>query len=198
MEIKTERLLLRQWRNEDLRQLIEMNRDPKVMEFVGPILSEDQSKAMMERARKSWDENGYGRYAVEVTETGSFIGFIGLAMTRISAHFSPAVEIGWRLSTQYWGKGYATEGATAVIDEAFNVHGLAEIVSFTAAQNLRSQRVMEKIGFHRNPLDDFLHPNLSPDNPLRTSVLYRRFANSNTSRVGILTSSEARLPTDSA
>lgn len=198
MEIKTERLLLRQWRDEDLEQLIEMNRDPKVMEFVGPILSEDQSAAMMERAHKSWDQHGYGRYAVEVTETCSVIGFIGLAMTRIDTHFSPAVEIGWRLSTQYWGKGYATEGASAVSDFAFNDLGLTELVSFTSAQNVRSRRVMEKIGFQRNPLDDFLHPNLSPDNPLRASVLYRRLANSKTPLVGASTSSDARIPTEVA
>jgi len=181
VEIETERLLLRQWREEDLKQLIKMNRDPKVMEFVGPTLSEDQSRAMMNRARRSWEEHGYGRYAVEVLETGTVIGFIGLALTRIDTHFSPTVEIGWRLSSQYWGKGYATEGANVVMDAAFKDHGLGEVVSFTSAQNLRSRRVMEKIGFHRNPIDDFLHPNLSPENPLRASVLYRRFANPNIS-----------------
>lgn len=198
MEIETERLLLRQWRNEDLRQLIEMNSDPKVMEFISPILSEDQSKAMMERANKSWEENGYGRFAVEVLETGSVIGFIGLAVTRIDAHFTPAVEIGWRLSTQYWGKGYATEGAIAVTNFAFNYLELTELISFTSAVNLRSRRVMEKIGFQRNPIDDFDHPNLSPDNPLKPNVLYRKFANAKTSLVGMSTNSDARIPTEFA
>lgn len=198
MEIKTERLLLRQWRNEDLEQLIEMNRDPKVMEFVGPILSEDQSAAMMERVRNSWRQRRFGRYAVEVKETRSFIGFIGLAMTRIDTHFSPAVEIGWRLSTQYWGKGYATEGANAVSDFAFNDLGLSELVSFTSTQNVRSRRVMEKIGFQRNPIDDFDHPNLSPDSPLKPNVLYRKSANAKTSLVGTSTSSDARIPTEFA
>ena len=178
IEIETERLLLRQWRGEDLGQLADMNRDPKVMELIGPILSEDQSKAMMERARKSWHELGYGRFAVELLETGSVIGFIGLASARINAHFTPAVEIGWRLSTQYWGSGYATEGASAVTDYAFTNLGLTQIVSFTSTRNLRSRRVMEKIGFLRDPIDDFEHPNLSLDEQLRPCVLYRKFANS--------------------
>lgn len=175
-----------------------MNRDPKVMEFISPILSEDQSRAMMERAHRSWDENGYGRFAVEVLETGSVIGFIGLAVTRIDAHFTPAVEIGWRLSTQYWGRGYATEGAAAVTDFAFNYLELTELVSFTSALNLRSRRVMEKVGFQRNPIDDFEHPNLSPDNPLKPNVLYRRSANPKTSLVETSTSSDARIPTEVA
>ncbi|MDP1712971.1 MAG: GNAT family N-acetyltransferase [Candidatus Nanopelagicaceae bacterium] len=181
LEIGTARLLLRQWRDDDLGQLIEMNADPKVMEFIGPTLNEDQSKAMMERARKSWDEHGYGRFAVEVLATGSVIGFVGLAPTRIDAHFAPAVEIGWRLSTQYWGHGYATEGAKAVKDYAFENLGLQEIVSFTSTQNLRSRHVMEKIGLSRNPSDDFEHPNASLSETLRANVLYRGFAISKTS-----------------
>lgn len=178
VEIKTERLLLRQWRDEDLGQLVDMNRDPRVMEFIGPILSDDQSRAMMERARKSWHERGYGRFAVELLETGSVIGFIGLASTRINAHFTPAVEIGWRLSTQYWGRGYATEGASAVTEHSFKNYELTEIVSFTSAQNLRSRRVMERIKFLRDPIDDFEHPNLSLGESLRACVLYRRLTNS--------------------
>ena len=112
LEIRTSRLLLRQWHDIDLGQLVEMNADPKVMEFIGSTLKEDQSKAMMERARMSWEQRGYGRFAVEVLASRSVIGFVGLAQTRIDAHFAPAVEIGWRISTNYWGHGYATEGGT--------------------------------------------------------------------------------------
>lgn len=173
VEIRTDRLLLRQWRDEDLPQLSVMNRDPRVMEFVGPTLSEDQSKAMIERSRQSWGERGYGRFAVEVPGVADVIGFIGLAVTRFESHFTPCVEIGWRLSSQFWGYGYATEGAGAVMDHAIKVLGLTEIVSFTAATNLRSRRVMAKIGLRRDPLDDFEHPNFSPGNPLRACVLYR-------------------------
>lgn len=176
-EIRTARLWLRQWRDDDLGQLTEMNGDPKVMEFIGPTLNEDQSKAMMERARKSWHERGYGRFAVELLDTGSVIGFVGLAQTRIDAHFAPAAEIGWRLSTEYWGNGFATEGALAVKDYAFENLRLSEIVSFTSAGNMRSRRVMEKIGLSRNPLDDFEHPNQSLSEALRANVLYRGFPN---------------------
>ena len=173
IEIRTDRLLLRQWRDEDLPHLVAMNREPSVMEFVGPILSDDQSKAMMERSRQSWNERGYGRFAVEVPGVADVIGFIGLAATRFESHFTPCVEIGWRLSSRYWGHGYATEGAKAVMDHAIRVLGLSEIVSFTAAANLRSRRVMEKIGLRRDPTDDFEHPNFSPGDPLKPCVLYR-------------------------
>lgn len=175
LEITTPRLLLRQWRDSDLDQVVEMNADPKVMEFIGPPLDEDRSKAMMERARESWEQRGYGRFALEELASGSVIGFVGLAQTRIDAHFAPAVEIGWRLSTRYWGRGYATEAALAVKDFAFEDLGLPEIVSFTSVLNMRSRRVMEKIGLSRNPHDDFEHPNTSLSNSLRDNVLYRGF-----------------------
>lgn len=181
-EIRTSRLLLRQWQDSDLGQLIKMNADPKVMEFIGPPLNMDQSKAMMERARVSWKEHGYGRFAVEVLDSGSTIGFVGLAQTRIDAHFSPAVEIGWRLSPEFWGQGYATEGALAVKEFAFEDLGLSEIVSFTSAQNLRSRRVMQKIGLSRDPFDDFKHPNTSLDASLRDNVLYRGILSSKSSK----------------
>lgn len=181
-EIRTARLLLRQWCDDDLEQVVEMNADPKVMEFIGPPLNEDQSKAMMARARSSWEQRGYGRFALEVLESGSVIGFVGLAQTRIDAHFAPAVEIGWRLSTKYWGHGYATEGAIAVRDFAFEELGLSEIVSFTSKNNLRSRHVMEKIGLLRNPLDDFEHPNSLLDDTLRANVLYRGFPESKSSK----------------
>lgn len=178
LEIRTSRLLLRPWKDNDLGQLIEMNADPKVMEFIGPTLTKDQSKAMMARARGSWEQRGYGRFAIEMLASGSVIGFVGLAQTRIDAHFAPAVEIGWRLSTKYWGHGYATEGALAVKIFAFENLGLSEIVSFTSVQNLRSRHVMEKIGLLRNPLDDFEHPNSLLEDSLRNCVLYRGFPES--------------------
>lgn len=181
-EIRTARLLLRQWCDDDLEQVVEMNADPKVMEFIGPPLNKDQTKAMMERARVSWEKRGYGRFALEVLESGSVIGFVGLAQTRIDAHFAPAVEIGWRLSTKYWGHGYATEGALAVKEFAFENLELTEIVSFTSEHNLRSRRVMEKIGLLRNPVDDFQHPNSSLNDTLRDNVLYRGFPESKSSR----------------
>lgn len=149
IELKTDRLLLRQWRDADLPQLSAMNRDLRVMEFVGPALSEDQSKTMMERSRQSWNERGYGRFAVEVPGVAEVIGFIGLAVPR-----------------------FESQGAESVMDHAIKVLGLTEIVSFTTATNFRSRRVMEKIGLRRDPLDDFEHPNIPSDDPLRACVLY--------------------------
>ena len=105
--------------------------------------------------------------------TGEFIGYVGLAVPGFEAHFTPCVEIGWRLATPYWNLGLATEGARAVLDYAFSTVGLNEVVSFTVPANVRSRRVMEKLGLTHNPSDDFDHPRLPPDHPLRRHVLYR-------------------------
>ncbi len=174
ISIKTQRLLLRQWNASDLSSLTSMNQDPKVMEFIGPVIGEVESQIMLARARRSWQENGYGRFAVEISGTSELIGFIGLAQCKFESHFTPAVEIGWRLDHKFWGLGYATEGAAAVMSWAFDRGELNEVVSFTSALNLRSRRVMEKIGMNRDCTDDFLHPNLASDDPLGLCVLYRK------------------------
>ncbi len=144
------------------------------MEFIGPALTESETLAMMEKARKSWNEYGYGRFAVEISQSSEPIGFIGLAQCKFESHFTPSVEIGWRLAQKSWGFGYASEGANAVMNWAFQSLKLTEIVSFTSALNYRSTNVMEKIGMRRDPTDDFQHPNLAIGDPLRTNVLYRR------------------------
>ena len=174
ISIKTQRLLLRQWDDLDLPSLTTMNQDPKVMEFIGPVIGETESRAMIERARRSWQEHGYGRFAVENFDTGELIGFVGLAQCKFESHFTPAVEIGWRQAHRFWGLGYATEGAEAVMAWAFDNCELKEVVSFTSAANQRSRRVMEKIGMIRDIDGDFLHPNKGANDPLRVNVLYRR------------------------
>lgn len=174
ISIRTERLLLRRWKDSDLPALVSLNQDPIVMEFIGPVLSESESRSMIQRAEKSWNELGYGRFAVEVTDTSELIGFVGLAQCKFQSHFTPAVEIGWRLAHKFWNMGYATEGAIAVMSWAFDKRGLHEIVSFTSATNSRSRRVMEKIGMERDIADDFLHPKMAPGDPLRANVLYRK------------------------
>lgn len=176
ISIKTDRLLLRRWKDSDLPALTVLNQDPVVMEFIGPLLSQAESQAMIARAEKSWDELGYGRFAVEVADTEQFVGFIGLAQCKFAAHFTPAVEIGWRLTPRFWNLGYATEGAIAVLSWAFETQELDEVISFTSLSNLRSRRVMEKIGMERNVLDDFQHPNLVPGDPLGPHVLYRKYS----------------------
>lgn len=171
--LETDRLLLRRWRPDDLEPFAAMNADLEVMEHFPAPLSRDESDALAERADASFSEHGYGLWAVEVRATGGFIGFTGLALQTFPAHFTPAVEVGWRLARAAWGHGYASEAATAVRDDAFGPLGLDEIVSMTAASNVRSQRVMERIGMHRDPNDDFLHPKLPADHRLQPHVLYR-------------------------
>jgi len=102
----------------------------------------------------------------------SFIGVVGLETVSYQAHFTPAVEVAWRLARAYWGKGYATEAAQAALDYGFEQLGLDEIVALTVPANWRSRRVMERLGMTRVPKDDFDHPKL-PDGPLKRHVLYR-------------------------
>ncbi len=150
-----------------------MNADPRVMEFFSSTLGDVESRQLADRIRTTIADRGYGNWAVEVPDGASFIGFIGLAAPRFHAHFTPCIEIGWRLGFDHWGKGYATEGATAVRDWAFEALALPEIVSFTSEKNVRSRRVMERIGMTRDPADDFDHPSLAVGHPLRRHVLYR-------------------------
>jgi 3-dehydroquinate dehydratase/shikimate dehydrogenase len=112
-------------------------------------------------------------WAVSIPDVADFVGFIGLAEPSFNAHFTPAVEVGWRLAFDHWGKGYATEGAKAALEYGFETLNLNEIVSFTAIQNMRSRRIMEKIGMQHDPKDDFDHPKLPEGHPLRRHVLYR-------------------------
>ncbi len=172
-ELRTERLLLRRWRDSDCLPFRQMNADPRVMEFFPEPLTADASDALFDRIHAHIDCHGFGPFAVELVETGAFVGFIGLFVPEFKAHFTPAVEIGWRLAFEVWGKGLATEGAHGALQYGFNTLGLEQIVSFTVPANLRSRSVMEKIGMMRDPRDDFDHPNLPQGHPLRRHVLYR-------------------------
>lgn len=171
--LKTKRLILRPWKETDWAPFIAMNADSKVMEYFPSILSPQESDTLAERISSTMHEQGWGLWAVSVPDRADFIGFIGLARPSFEAHFTPAVEIGWRLAYDYWGKGYATEGANAVLRYGFETLNLKEIVSFTAAQNMRSRRIMEKIGMHHDSKDDFDHPKLPKGHVLRRQVLYR-------------------------
>jgi RimJ/RimL family protein N-acetyltransferase len=171
--IRTPRLILRTWRDEDVVPFATMNADPTVMEFFPKRLDREESELVVQRIREHFAHRGFGLWAVEVPSVADFIGFVGLAVPRFEAHFTPCVEIGWRLARDHWGRGYATEGARAALDFGFRQVGLDEIVSFTAAINLRSRAVMERIGMTRSPGDDFDHPAISEGHPLRRHVLYR-------------------------
>lgn len=171
-ELLTERLLLRQWRESDLEPFAALNADPEVRRYFPARMTRAQSDELAEQQRRLIAERGWGLWAVEAVGGAPFIGFVGLAEPRFKAHFTPAVEVGWRLAQEHWGKGYATEAARAALAFAFDELRLDEFVSFTSAINERSRRVMERLGMTRDPADDFDHPNI-PDGPLRPHVLYR-------------------------
>jgi ribosomal-protein-alanine N-acetyltransferase len=174
--IDTERLILRRWRHDDLEPFARMNADPRVMEYFPRTLTSAESDALADFVEDHFARRGFGPFAAEIRETGAFAGFIGLSVPSFEAHFTPAIEIGWRLAYECWGQGYATEGARAVLRLAFGELSLPGIVSFTVPANMRSRRVMEKLGMTRDPADDFDHPKVMPGHPLRRHVLYRLHA----------------------
>ena len=172
-ELRTRRLLLRAWRDEDRAPFAALNADPDVMEHFPSALTSEQSAELVERIIDGFALRGFGLWAVEVPEVTPFIGFVGLAVPGFDAAFTPCVEVGWRLARAAWGRGYASEGAREVLRFAFDDLGLDEIVSFTAVPNMRSQQVMQRIGMTHDPADDFDHPRMPPRDPLRRHVLYR-------------------------
>jgi RimJ/RimL family protein N-acetyltransferase len=171
--LRTERLLLRPWTDADMAPFAELNADPVVMEHFPTRLTRSESDLMVERIGVRFAETGLYLWAVEVPGLLPFIGFVGLSAPTFDAPFTPCVEVGWRLGSIGWGKGYATEAARAAVADGFGRLGLDEIVSFTTTTNLRSQRVMQRLGMTHDPEDDFDHPNLPPGHPLRRHVLYR-------------------------
>lgn len=172
-ELRTERLLLRAWRDSDRVPFAELNADPVVMEHFPSTLDRATSDAMVDRILDRWAAGRPSLWAVEVPGGAEFIGFVGLLEPSFVAAFTPCVEIGWRLAAPSWGRGYAPEAARAALTHGFDTLGADEIVSFTAPANANSRRVMEKLGMHHDPADDFDHPNLPEGDPLRRHVLYR-------------------------
>lgn len=166
VSLRTARMLLRPWRDEDIAAFEELSADPEVMEYLVAL------PGWAERARAHWDEHEFGQWVVEIPGEASFIGVVGLNKISYQAHFTPAVEIAWRLARAHWGRGYAIEAARASLDYGFDRLGLGEIVATTVPANQRSRRVMERLGMTRNPADDFDVPHL-PEGPLKRHVLYR-------------------------
>jgi RimJ/RimL family protein N-acetyltransferase len=171
--LSTERLVLRGWRHSDRVPFARMNADPQVMEFLPQVLSSPESDLLAERIDAHFRQHGFGLCAAELRRDGTFIGFIGLNVPLFQAAFTPCVEVGWRLRADLWGQGLATEGAREIIRYGFETLGLREILSFTVPANVRSRRVMEKLGMNHNAADDFDHPRLPLSHPLRRHVLYR-------------------------
>ena len=171
--LTTERLILRRWQESDRHPFASMNADPRVREFLGNLLTTEESYRAIDRFEAGFERHGFGLCAVESRQDHSLLGFIGLSVPNFEAAFTPCVEIGWRLAVHAWGHGYATEGARVVAAYAFGTLKLESIVSFTAEQNVRSRHVMEKLGMTFDPSERFDHPNLPEGHLLRRHVLYR-------------------------
>ncbi|WP_093384550.1 GNAT family N-acetyltransferase [Variovorax sp. OV329] len=173
IEIISERLRLRQWKEDDREPYAALNVDPLVMRFFPGLQSRKGSDHDIERWSAELDNRGWSNWAVETRASGTFIGFIGLTVPRRALTFMPCVELGYRLAREHWGKGYATEGAMAALRVGFEQAGLQEIVSFTASINLASRAVMERVGM-TNADSDFDYPNPALDgSELKRHCLYR-------------------------
>jgi len=172
IELRTERLLLRQWRSEDMPGFADLNADPEVMEFYPELLSPQASNAGAEKFKLLISKNGWGFWAVESIPERSFIGLVGLHRPTYDLPFGPCVEIGWRLARVYWGKGYATEAARVCLEFAFNQLNLFEVYAFTSVPNMKSRAVMERLDMV-NMQANFDHPMMPHDSPLREHVVYK-------------------------
>jgi RimJ/RimL family protein N-acetyltransferase len=171
--LQTERLAIRNWRDSDREFFHRINSDDRIMEFFPFRRSRGQSDALMDEMRADIDANGYGWTAVDIEATGQCIGFVGLNVTEIAGIATAEThEIGWRLAPEYWGNGYATEAATALVDFAFDRAGLDEVISFAVVTNTRSLAVMERLGMRH--VRDFDHPAIPDTHPeLKPFKLYR-------------------------
>lgn len=170
--LRTRRLLLRQWRDEDLAPFIALSTDPVAMQYLPPVDAVAAAQ-WVDLARRHWQTEGFGQWVVEAPDVAPFVGVVGLNRVRWMLPFTPAVEAAWRLARPYWGRGYAQEAARAAIEDGFGRLGLDEIVAYTVADNRASWRVMERLGMRRDPAEDFDHPNRPDGHPHRRHILYR-------------------------
>ena len=170
--VETERLILRDYMESDIHPLVEMNADERVMEYFPKTLSVEESLEVLERIKAEILECGFSFFAVERKEDKKFIGFVGLHKVTFDADFTPAIEIGWRLISEVWGRGYAPEAALGCLEFARKELGLDEVISFTSLFNKKSQRVMEKVGM--SFVKEFDHPKVPEGHPLVRHVLYKK------------------------
>ena len=171
--LKTEHLILRPWRPSDTEPFTAMSQDPEVMAHLLAFASQEAIASWIQRQVDHFEKYGFGFWALESRETGEFMGATGLLRISYEAHFTPAVEVGWRLARRFWGQGYVPEAARSALSFGFENLGLSEIVANTVSANHNSRRVMEKLGMVRDPADDFDHPLVPADSPLRRQILYR-------------------------
>ena len=171
--LTTKRLILRPWQDADHGAFAEISVDPAVMANLLAFASPDSIALWIDRQQAHLATNGFCLWAIESKESGEFMGTAGLMRIGYEAHFTPAVEVGWRLAHRFWGQAYAPEAASAAVRFGFEEKGLTEIVANTVAPNLNSRRVMEKLGMTRDPADDFDHPRVPEGHPLKRQMLYR-------------------------
>jgi RimJ/RimL family protein N-acetyltransferase len=171
--LETERLLLRRWQEEDRQPFARMNSDPRVMEFMPALLSPGESDRLADRIEQHFVTHGFGLYAAQDKQGAQFMGFIGMSIPNFTAHFTPCVEVGWRLAAEFWGQGFATEGAAAVVDYAFESRNHDHKVGVTKPANIPTGPDKEKNGMTYSPSDDFDSPTLPEGHPGRRQVLYR-------------------------
>lgn len=171
-ELQTERLTLRQWKQRDYEFFAKINADPAVMRFYPATLSESESNSLALKIETLIRERGWGLWAVELGHNNRFIGFVGLHKPELELPFNPCVEIGWRLSREHWGNGYATEAGHAALRFAFEELSLSEVLSFASVKNARSLSVMKRLGMV-NTRRNFDHPSIPVGNPHREHVLYQ-------------------------
>lgn len=155
--LTSERLTLRGWRRSDLASYEAMGADPEVMRYFPSTLTPGSARDHVEDLQDRWRRWGFGYWAIETAEF-DFAGFVGLSRPKFDAHFTPCVELGWRLRREAWGRGYASEGARTAERFGFETFGLDEIVAIISVENAPSRRVAERIGMTRDPADDFTYP----------------------------------------
>ncbi|MDP4146703.1 MAG: GNAT family N-acetyltransferase [Bacillota bacterium] len=170
IHFETQRLIFRDWKEQDLKEFRIMNKDLMVMKYFPKVLTDQETDLFYGRIQDEFSDFGYGLYAVETKHNNEFIGFIGFHRATFDATFTPCVEIGWRLKHEAWGNGYATEGAKACLKYGLHTLGFDKVYSFTAKVNLQSQNVMKKIGLKK--VMEFKHPNIIENSPLCEHVLY--------------------------
>jgi len=171
--IETERLLLRQWKESDKKPFAQLNSDPETLLHFPKTLAEEESNSFVDKTIQLINKNKYGLFAVELKDSGKFIGFTGLAVPSWEADFTPCTEIGWRIYKGYWGKGYATEAAKKVLNFAFSKLKLEEVVAFTSHFNIPSIKVMKRIGMIHDPARDFDHPRIEQGHKFSPHVFYQ-------------------------
>jgi len=173
MELRTPRVLLRQWKDSDSDAWAAMNADPEVRRYFPTVLNRAEAQAEADRIRGAIAQRGWGMWALEIPGVHPFAGFVGLSVPGYEAPWMPAVEIGWRLAPTAWHQGYASEGATAALAFAFTHLELPQVVALSVPTNTPSHNVMHRIGMLRDAAADFDHPRVPEDSPLRRHILHR-------------------------